>query len=209
MWHFKQKSPSNGICTTVYSLLHSSPPFPLLLERVSLYTQTTDFRGQIKPFPPLTSIHPSLHQCSLVSWSAVKQDLIGKELLINNTWPVRAPPHHHFLCHPHLTSNSHLLYFFSPLSSSSSWFFPLPKSSSFFSLPTPPVPFQLSSKPPAGLVMFAASLVSAQPGHSVKVCTWKSQEIDFLVVEQYNVCCWLLVKSNKPLYNQHLTYITN
>lgn len=89
MWHFKQKS---LLRASAHSLLDSSPPFPLLLERVSLYTPTTDFRGQIKPFPPLTSIHPSLHQCCFVSWSAVKQDRIGKELLINNTWPVRAPP---------------------------------------------------------------------------------------------------------------------
>lgn len=35
--------------------------------------------------------------------------------------------------------------------------------------------------------MFAASLVSAQSGHSVEIHTWKCQELDFLVVEQYTV----------------------
>lgn len=120
-------------------------------------------------------------------------------LTIHDLWETPFFTHPlHFLCLPLL--NSHLQYFCSLLCSSSSWYFPPLKSSTLFSLPTPPVSFQLSFKPLAGPLMFATSLASAQSEHSVRICTWKSQEAKFLVVEQYAAFCWVYVKSGKTLY---------
>lgn len=95
----------------------SSPPFPrLLLESRSFRELLFKRKGGVT-LKPLTSgvklngflsshlsAHPSLHQGCFLRWSAVKLDLIGEELLINNTWPVRNPSPHppDFLCLPHL-----------------------------------------------------------------------------------------------------------
>lgn len=88
--------------------------------------------------------HLSIH----LSWSAVKQDLFGKELLINNTWPVwDSPP---------------------PLTSSVTLTSPLTLTCFTFSLPSAVfhLDFFLSSNPPASFLfplLFPSSLALNRP----------------------------------------------
>lgn len=92
------------------------------------------FPGSI--LPSHLSVYASLHQGCFLSWSAVKHDQIGGDLLINNTWPVRETPP------PHPVPTSSSVFHTSPLTLTCSTF-------SLSSAVLHPVTFLSSNHPPS------------------------------------------------------------